>query len=60
LLEDGGIIIYPTDTIYAMGCDIPGYKSIEKIAVSKIKSKKPELSLFFTNESAFGIYNIRK
>jgi len=32
LLEDGGIIIYPTDTVYAMGCDILATKSIEKIA----------------------------
>ena len=32
LLENGGIIIYPTDTVYAMGCDIKASKSIEKIA----------------------------
>ena len=32
LLEDGAIIIYPTDTVYAMGCDIKASKSIEKIA----------------------------
>jgi len=32
LLEAGGIIIYPTDTVYAMGCDIQATKSIERIA----------------------------
>lgn len=31
-LLDGGIIIYPTDTIYGIGCDIYHPKSIEKIA----------------------------
>ena len=31
VLEEGGIIIYPTDTVYAMGCDIKANKSIEKI-----------------------------
>jgi tRNA A37 threonylcarbamoyladenosine synthetase subunit TsaC/SUA5/YrdC len=30
VLEAGGIIIYPTDTVYAMGCDIKATKSIEK------------------------------
>ena len=30
VLEAGGIIIYPTDTVYAMGCDIKANKSIEK------------------------------
>ena len=31
LLEKGGIIIYPTDTVYGLGCDIFQPKSIEKI-----------------------------
>lgn len=31
-LENGGIIIYPTDTIYGIGCDIFKVKSVEKIA----------------------------
>ena len=30
-LQDGGIVIYPTDTIYGMGCDIFKQKSIERI-----------------------------
>ena len=29
VLEQGGIVIYPTDTIYAMGCDIKATKTIE-------------------------------
>ena len=30
-LQDGGIVIYPTDTIYGIGCDIFKQKSIERI-----------------------------
>jgi tRNA threonylcarbamoyl adenosine modification protein (Sua5/YciO/YrdC/YwlC family) len=43
-LNDGGIIIYPTDTIYAFGCDIFKPKAIEKIAV--IRGIKPEKANF--------------
>lgn len=32
ILRDGGIIIYPTDTVYGMGCDITHAKAVEKIA----------------------------
>ena len=38
-LKDGGIIIYPTDTIYGLGCDIFQQKAIEKIC--KIKNVDP-------------------
>src|SRR3982751_6832035 len=31
-LQNGGIIIYPTDTIYGLGCDIFQHKAIERIA----------------------------
>ena len=34
-INDGGIIIYPTDTIYGMGCDILKTKTVEKIAQIK-------------------------
>lgn len=37
-LKNGGIIIYPTDTVYAMGCDIFNTKAVEKL--SKIKGIK--------------------
>ncbi len=44
-LKSGGIIIYPTDTIYGIGCDITQTKAIEKICQIKgIKSKKANLS----------------
>ena len=39
-LQEGGVIIYPTDTIYGLGCDIFQHKAIERI--SKIKNVHPE------------------
>jgi tRNA threonylcarbamoyl adenosine modification protein (Sua5/YciO/YrdC/YwlC family) len=43
-LRDGGIIIYPTDTVYAVGCDITNSKAIEKIC--KLKNIKPDKQNF--------------
>jgi tRNA threonylcarbamoyl adenosine modification protein (Sua5/YciO/YrdC/YwlC family) len=59
LLESGGIIIYPTDTVYAMGCDILATKSIEKIARFKgLNPKNPDLSLIFHDMSQLSEYTI--
>lgn len=45
-LSDGGIIIYPTDTVYGMGCDIYENGSVEKIYRLKgLKSEKSNLSI---------------
>ncbi len=38
-LEKGGVIIYPTDTVYAMGCDINSRRAFEQIC--RIKGVKP-------------------
>jgi len=35
ILRSGGIIIYPTDTVYGMGCDINNPKAVEKVAQLK-------------------------
>lgn len=43
-LKNGGIIIYPTDTVYALGCDITNQKAFERIC--KLKDIKPEKSNF--------------
>jgi tRNA threonylcarbamoyl adenosine modification protein (Sua5/YciO/YrdC/YwlC family) len=59
LLEKGGIVIYPTDTVYAMGCDIRATKAIEKIARLKgLNPKNPELSLIFHDMSQLSEYTI--
>ncbi len=39
-LRDGGIIIYPTDTLYAIGCDALNSRAIERIC--KIKGINPD------------------
>src|SRR5512133_3932528 len=59
LLEQGDIIIYPTDTVYAMGCDIKATKTIERIAIFKgLNTKNPELSLIFHDMSQLSEYTI--
>lgn len=44
VLERGGTIIYPTDTVYGLGCDISQPKAVEKVA--KLKGIKPENAKF--------------
>lgn len=45
VLEKGGIIIYPTDTVYGIGCDITNPKAIEKIyKIRGLDPKKAHLS----------------
>ncbi len=43
-LKNGGLIIYPTDTVYGLGCDITNSKALERIA--KIKGIKLEKANF--------------
>jgi tRNA threonylcarbamoyl adenosine modification protein (Sua5/YciO/YrdC/YwlC family) len=44
VLKDGGVIIYPTDTVYGMGCDLSNKRGIERIYEIKKRSKKRPLS----------------
>jgi len=44
VLRNGGLIIYPTDTVYGLGCDITNTKALERIA--KIKGIKLEKANF--------------
>ena len=44
ILKNGGLIIYPTDTVYGLGCDITNTKALERIA--KIKGVKLERANF--------------
>ena len=43
-LKNGGIIIYPTDTVYALGCDFTNVKAVERLC--KLKGIKPEKANF--------------
>jgi tRNA threonylcarbamoyl adenosine modification protein (Sua5/YciO/YrdC/YwlC family) len=44
VLKEGGLVIYPTDTVYGLGCDITNSRALEKIA--KIKGVKLEKANF--------------
>ena len=44
VLRNGGLVIYPTDTVYGLGCDITNSKALERIA--KIKGVKLEKANF--------------
>lgn len=44
VLRNGGLVIYPTDTVYGLGCDITNSKALERIA--KIKGIKLEKANF--------------
>jgi tRNA threonylcarbamoyl adenosine modification protein (Sua5/YciO/YrdC/YwlC family) len=52
LLERGGVIIYPTDTVYGIGCDISKARAIERVA--RFKGVKPEKANFACICSDFG------
>jgi tRNA threonylcarbamoyl adenosine modification protein (Sua5/YciO/YrdC/YwlC family) len=59
VLEAGEIIIYPTDTVYAMGCDIKAHRSIEKIANLKgLNPQNPDMSLIFHDMSMLSEYTL--
>ena len=59
VLEEGGVIIYPTDTVYAMGCDIKAQKAIEKIARFKgLNPDNPDMSLIFHDMSQLAEYTL--
>jgi len=44
VLRKGGLIIYPTDTVYGLGCDITNHKAIE--AICRIRNIKPDKANF--------------
>ena len=45
VMRDGGVIAYPTDTVYGLGCDITSKKAIER--VYQMKRMKPDQPLAF-------------
>ena len=46
ILRDGGLVIYPTDTVYAIGCDALNVRAVEKICKLKgIDPRKSNLSI---------------
>ena len=57
ILKDGGVIIYPTDTIYAMGCDINQVKAIQRVCHLKgVKPEKANFSIICQDLSNIAMY----
>ncbi|MDD2412571.1 MAG: L-threonylcarbamoyladenylate synthase [Bacteroidales bacterium] len=57
-LKDGGVIIYPTDTIYGIGCDILNHKSVERITeIMNIKKDKTMFSFICSDLSHLSDYS---
>jgi len=57
ILRDGGVIIYPTDTVYGLGCDITNQKAVEKIARWKgVKIEKNTFSFICSDFSHLSLY----
>jgi tRNA threonylcarbamoyl adenosine modification protein (Sua5/YciO/YrdC/YwlC family) len=57
VLQDGGVIIYPTDTVYGLGCDITNNKALERVAKIKgIKLDKANFSFVCSDLSNISDY----
>lgn len=69
-LRNGGVIIYPTDTIYGLGCDVYQHKAIERICqIKQINILKAQLSFIcydlshlsdFTKSISTPLYRVLK
>jgi tRNA threonylcarbamoyl adenosine modification protein (Sua5/YciO/YrdC/YwlC family) len=56
-LKEGGIVIYPTDTIYGIGCDLFNKKAVEKLCqILTIKPQKLNLSFICSDMSQISEY----
>jgi len=56
-LQDGGVVIYPTDTIYGLGCDIFQHKAIERISqIKQVDPAKAQLSFICYDLSDLSTY----
>jgi tRNA threonylcarbamoyl adenosine modification protein (Sua5/YciO/YrdC/YwlC family) len=57
VIQKGGILVYPTDTVYALGCDINNHKAVDRIARLKgIKLNKADFSFIFSDLSQVSDY----
>jgi tRNA threonylcarbamoyl adenosine modification protein (Sua5/YciO/YrdC/YwlC family) len=57
ILKNGGVIIYPTDTIYGIGCDLMNRKSIERLCqIINVKPQKLDLSFICQDLSQVSNY----
>ena len=70
IIQSGGLIIYPTDTIYGLGCDISNNKAVEKICrIKGVKAHKANFSFickdlsnisFYTRQFSNSVYKVMR
>jgi tRNA threonylcarbamoyl adenosine modification protein (Sua5/YciO/YrdC/YwlC family) len=56
ILEEGGVALYPTDTVYALGCAIDAKRGAERIYRAKQMSEKQRLAVICPDLSSASIY----
>lgn len=56
ILKSGGLILYPTDTIWGIGCDATNPEAVEKIYKLKGRSKDKSLIILLENENRLSSY----
>ncbi len=57
IIEDGGVVVIPTDSVYAIACDIRKPKAIDKIArIKGVKPEKAKFSFIFSSLSSIAEY----
>jgi tRNA A37 threonylcarbamoyladenosine synthetase subunit TsaC/SUA5/YrdC len=57
VMQQGGIIIYPTDTVYGLGCDITNVKAVERVArIKGINIEKSNFSFICSDLGHLSIY----
>lgn len=58
ILKSGGILVYPTDTIYGLGCDIFNKEAVEKIYLLKGRDRRKPLSIICSDIKEVAKYAI--
>ncbi|MAD98340.1 MAG: threonylcarbamoyl-AMP synthase [Flavobacteriaceae bacterium] len=57
ILKRGGLVIYPTDTVYGLGCDITNHKALERLAqIKQVKLEKANFSFICDDMSHLSDY----
>lgn len=56
ILREDGVIVYPTDTVYGLGCDIHSKKALERVRRIKKIDNKRHLSFVFSDLKAISHY----
>lgn len=60
ILKKGGVIIYPTDTVYSMACDLNNRKAVERMSKIKgVKIEKANFSLICSDLSNISDYTVQ-